>query len=228
MSLKKYMLIDLLILTVIGCIIEAVGVFTVNKMITATMVASAVSLLMMLIATTRWGWKGLFIAPILAAATIISGRFFNSHENFKALYDWKLYIAIVCSLLSFGVNEIWFRYINYKETFKSFKFILILSAIDIVASQLVLSLMYFALAQQFLLLGFLAWNACSFVLLIIGAVVLRKQNVLVNVKENLLEMKNQPDDADFRMNLEENEVQDIEDEEEKKEEKGDFNDGKGY
>lgn len=226
MSLKKYMFLDLVILSVIGCIIEAVGIFAFNKMLTATMIASAISLLIMVIAITRWGWKGLFIAPVLAAATIISGRFFNPHETFKALYDWKLYLAIVLSLLSLSVNLIWLKYIDYKETFKKWKYILILCAIDIVVSQLVLSLAYFAFTQQFLLLGFLAWDSCSFVILVIGCFVLKNQNVLVDVKANLIEkQQQQEDDSKFRMNLPEEDNNKLKDKDEMEEEKGDLKNG---
>lgn len=228
MSLKKYMILDLVILSVIGCIIEAVGIFAFNKMLTARIIASAISLLMMMISITRWGWKGLLIAPVLAAATLISGRFFNPHETFKDLYDWRLYISIVLSLLSLSVNMIWFKYIDYKKTFKNWKYILILCVIDILTSQLVLTLAYWAFAQEFGLLGFLAWNSCSFILLIVGTFILKNQNVLVNVKESLLEKrKQQEDDSNFRMNLPEEDNNEIKDIDEIEEEKGDYNDGEG-
>lgn len=226
MSLKKYMILDLVILTVIGCIIEAVGILACNKMLTCNMIASAVSLLMMVVATTRWGWKGLFIAPFLALATIISGRFFNPHDEFKVMYEWKFYISILLSLLSIGVNLIWFKFINYKETFKQVKYVLLLGTIDIIVSQVVLTLVYFALMQQFLFLAFLIWNACSYVLLLVGMFILKRQNVLIDVKQSLIEKNKEVKDVDFRMDLPEDEENEL-DIEEKIEKKGDFNNGEG-
>lgn len=77
------MVIDLAILALIGCLVELLGIYLFNAMLTATMITSAVSLLMMLISTTRWGYKGLIIAPLLALATIISGRFLMFTLNLR-------------------------------------------------------------------------------------------------------------------------------------------------
>lgn len=221
-SLRKYMVIDLAILALIGCLVELLGIYLFNAMLTATMITSAVSLLMMLISTTRWGYKGLIIAPLLALATIISGRFFNVHAEFKALYDWKLYLVILISLLSFAVNLLWYKKIDYRQNYKKISTTVGICLLDIVVSQLVLSLAYLAFYGQFLLLGFIVWNAFAFVILIIGAIVLSKQGVIVNIKQNLLERKEELElEKKLEFNFEENE--DKENNIEKKE--GEFKNG---
>ena len=86
------MVIDLITIGVIGTIIEALGIYIFNQMIYATIITSSFSLLVMLIGTTRWGSKGLILAPFLALATIVSGRFFVTNPDLRPNYDWKLYV----------------------------------------------------------------------------------------------------------------------------------------
>lgn len=215
MKLKRYMIIDLSLLIGIGVIIEALGVFVFNKMLTATMITTAISLLIMMIAITRWRWKGLVVAPFLALATILSGRFFNPHLNYRGLYNWQLYISTLGSLLSMAVNLLWFKYIDYRKTFKSIRLTLLLCLIDVGMSQLSLSLLFLAFTGQFFMLGFLAWNSFSFVILFVGVFCLRKQNVLIDIEADLKERSQEVKDTDFRMNIEEV----------VEKEKGDFKDG---
>ena len=148
------MIIDLVMIGVIGLIIEALGVYVFNKMIYATIIASSFSLLIMLLATTRWGIKGVAIAHIVALGNIISVRFFIDNPDFRSNYDWQLYISVVCSLLSFAINHYWFKKKNYKETFKYASNILLFVLIDIVVSLITLSIVYLLLKQTFQLLGF--------------------------------------------------------------------------
>ncbi|MDE7385446.1 MAG: hypothetical protein K2M84_06780 [Anaeroplasmataceae bacterium] len=219
MKLKKYMLIDLSLLIGIGVVIEALGIFAFNFMLRATVITSAVSLLVMVVAITRWRWKGLICAPFLALATLISGRFFNPHLDFRSLYGWELYLSTLGSLLSLSVNLIWFKYIDYNKTFKSIGLSLGLCLMDIFVSQLTLSLLYmaFTASKDFLILGFLAWNAFSFVLLLVGVYCFKRQNVLIDVEVDMKEKSQERiDDSDFRLNIEEENVE---------KEKGDLKDG---
>ena len=112
MSLKKYMLTDLLLTGIIGIIVEFLGIFVFNKMIYATIIPYAVSLLVMMISTTRWGSKGLVLIPFIALSTVLSGKLINPTENFKVFYDCDLYISLMVSLSTFSLNYCWFSYIN--------------------------------------------------------------------------------------------------------------------
>ena len=207
------MIIDLVMIGVIGLIIEALGVYVFNKMIYATIIASSFSLLIMLLATTRWGIKGVAIDPIVALGTIISGRFFIDNPDLRANYDWQLYISVVCSLLSFAINHYWFKKKNYKETFKYASNILLLVLIDIVVSLITLSIVYLLLKQTFQLLGFLAWNAFSYMILFVGTFALKGLGVMVDVKEELIFARQSLEDEQSSFSFD-----DEEDENSKKEE----------
>lgn len=181
------MIIDLIIIGVVGCIIEALGIFVFNKMIFASVISSSFSLLIMLLVTTRWGLKGLILAPFLALATVISGRFFIENPDLRPNYGWELYIASTASLLSFAVNHFWFKKKNYRETYRYTSNIFILVLIDIVVSLLTLSIVYLIFKQTFQLLGFVVWNAFSYIVLCVGAFALRGMGVMVDVKQNIID-----------------------------------------
>ena len=212
------MIIDLIIMGVIGFAIEALGIYIFNQMIYATIITSSFSLLMMLMATTRWGWKGLVLAPVLALATVISGKYFITNPNFRPNYDWQLYVAVLFSLLAFAVNVIWFKKKNYRQTYSKVSNIFILVLIDIVVSQITLSIVYLILKQTFQLFAFFAWNLFSFVVLFVGALALRAMGVMIDVKENINYTKQMLEDERTSFNF------DDEEEENSKKEEGELKD----
>lgn len=185
MSLKKYMLVDLFITGCIGIVVEFLGTYVLNKIIYATIIPYAISLLIMMVATTRWGSWGLLIAPFIALSTVLSGRLINPHEQFRALYDWKLYLSLIFSLLTFSLNYFWFKFRNNKkETMGS---LVILAIMDIIVATLVLVLMYYLFTFNNLIMAFPVWGLYGYAILIIGTCILFTQGVLVNVKKSLQE-----------------------------------------
>lgn len=212
------MIIDLIVIGVVGSIIEALGIYIFNQMIYATIIASSFSLLIMLMATTRWGWKGLVLAPVLALATIIGGRYFVTNPDLRPNYDWKLYVAILFSLLAFAINIVWFNKKNYRQTYGKASNIFILVLIDILVSQLVLSIVYLILKQSFQLLGFLAWNSFSYIILFVGAFALKGVGVMIDVKEDIIYHKEMLEDEKTSFNF------DDEEEENSKKEEGELKD----
>ena len=211
------MAIDLITLTLIGCAVEVLGIFVFNKMLIASMITTSISLLIMMVATFRWGWKGLLISPILALATILSGLLINPHINYRQNYDWRLYLAVLAQLLSVSVNLLWFKKVkDEKETTSKLQSLFALCAIDCVVSLFALSLVYLLTAFKFQLLGFVVWNAFGYVILFVGSFILSRQGILVNIKKNLISQKHEREEAEnFKMAL-------PDEEENLEEKKGDF------
>ena len=204
MSLKKYMFIDLLTTAIIGILVEFLGVFVLNKLIYATIIPFAISLLIMMVVTTRWGSWGLLLVPVLALSTVLSGRLINPREEFRVLYDWKLYLSIMFALSTFSLNYFWFKKRkDKKETMGSLS---LLAMLDIIAATLMLVLVYYLLTSQDLILAFPIWGLYGYAILIIGTCILNRQNVLVNVKKTLLERQvERIEEEDFHMVLDEDE-----------------------
>jgi len=209
MSLKKYMLIDLIITCCIGVAIEFLGTYVLNKLIYATIIPYAISLLIMMVATTRWGSWGLLVVPLLALSTVLSGRLINPHEQFRALYDWKLYVSLVFSLGVFSFNHFWFKSReNKKESMGSF---VLLALLDIVVATLMLVLMYYMLSSQNLILALPVWGLYGYAILIIGTCILFKQGVLVDVKKTLMDKHLEKiEEDDFHMRLDDEEDSGVE------------------
>ena len=208
MSLKKYMLIDLLTTGIIGIVVEFLGVFVFNKMIYATIIPYAISLLVIMISTTRWGSRGLVLIPFISLSTIMSGRFINPNEQFRAVYDLRLYISIIFSLGTFSLNYIWFKIRREKKIKETMGSLVILAIIDIVISTLMLVLVYYLLTSQNLIMAFPVWSIFAYAILILGTCILFNQGVLVDVLENI---KNRHveriEEEDFHMVLDDDEEQ---------------------
>lgn len=206
MSLKKYMFVDLLTSAIIGILVEFLGVFVLNKLIYAMIIPFAISLLIMMVVTTRWGSWGLVIVPVLALSTVLSGRLINPHEQFKLLYDWKLYISLIFSLSTFSLNYLWFKIFKDKKIKQTMGTLSLLGVIDIIISTLMLVLIYYMLTSQNLIMAFPIWGLYGYAILIIGTCILFKQGVLVDVKSALKEnYVERIEEEEFRMVLEDDE-----------------------
>lgn len=218
MSLRKYMVIDLLISGIIGMGVEFLGVYVFNNMLLAKIIPYAVSMLVVMITTSRWGNKGLIVIPFVALATVLSGRLINPHVDFAKAYDWKLYVSLVLSLYTFSLNHFWFKLRKNRKIKETPGSMMALCFIDIVTSWVVLTMVYFALTSELYILAFPVWGLYGYALLIIGTFLLFRQGVLINVKDNFLRLKEEnQNDNDFRMCLDDLEIEsDVE--------KGVFND----
>lgn len=212
MSLKKYMAVDLLMLAMIGIIVEIVGMYAFSAMLNARMITTAMSILIMIVAVTRWGWKGLILAPILALATILSGRFLNPKPDYAVNYEWQLYISSVAQLLATSISLLWFKkFKDEQTTFKSVGASLGFAAMNSVVSFIVLNIIYIIISLIIgkgfvafnLIMGFMAWNAFGYVMAIVGTFILSRQGILINVEKELKRKKKEKREEEiFKMNLE--------------------------
>ena len=106
-SIKSYMLIDLAMLTVIGCVLEGLVTYMSGFVLNAAPTIS-ISLLIVLLALARWNLWGLIPVPFLAAATIIGGRL-SPIPYFASAYEWRVYLSIIIGLLFTGLSVIVFK-----------------------------------------------------------------------------------------------------------------------
>ena len=146
------------------------------------------------------------VIPFIALATVLSGRFINPNEQFRVLYDMKLYLSLVFSLGTFSLNYLWFNFLKKKNIKETLSVFIGVAIFDIVVSTLMLVLMYYLLTSQNLLMAFPVWSIFAYALLIIGTCLMFKQGVLVDVKENL-KCRNEEriEEDDFHMILDDEE-----------------------
>ena len=224
-SVKKYMIVDLLVLAVIGFILEFLCVkFSGTVLYAAPSVT--IALLIAFIAIARWNLWGLLICPILALATLWGGTKIEV-SYMSAVYDYKLYISMVLGYLGLAINVIFFEKFSTKKVISSAGYIgiIILDYILFCALQM---LTYYVLCittgdsglftyqikendvikeittnvQQFGMNGFV-YNLLGFVILIVGGYVLRSQGVICNRKQKFIDDKENAElmakDLNFRI-----------------------------
>lgn len=225
------MAIDLLMLGVIGCILEALCTKMVGFVMDAVPTAT-ISLFILFIAVARWNLWGLLIAPLLALSTIIGGRF-NSMEYRAAAYGIEMYFSIVIAMMVVALDVIFYKKGGTKKTIlTTWKMVLIIlmnyvlfSVVQIISYDLITSGHPFMrpvdripvdtaisetgyIDRHFYVTVNYIYNLFGLALTYVGAVVLRSQGVINNVRDKLIDDKKQAeldriDTQEFVMNIEE-------------------------
>ncbi len=134
------MVIDLLILSIVGAILDGV-VTSMSGLVLNAVPTATISLLIMFMCVTRWNLYGLLAAPILALGTLIGGHF-SPVVYFSATYDWRVYISIVVAMMTFGLNVIVFKKITRKNAISNNWIFAIMMIIDYLIFNILLIFVY--------------------------------------------------------------------------------------
>ena len=102
MSLKKYMLIDLLILAIVGAVLEGVGTWACFYAFVGSTPTTIFSLLILFMALTRWRWYGLLTIPILAFGNLMGALSLDtgSIEGYKDMFNLQYFLSNLLGLCS--------------------------------------------------------------------------------------------------------------------------------
>lgn len=139
-SIWQYLIIDLLFLSIVGAILDGV-VSSMAGLVLNAVPTAAISLLIMFLCVTRWNLYGLLVAPILALGTLIGGHF-SPVVYFSATYDWRVYIAIVIAMMTFGLNVIVFKKLTTKKAVSNNWLLIVMMIVDYLIFNLVLIFVY--------------------------------------------------------------------------------------
>lgn len=208
-SVKKYMIVDLVMLAVIGFILEFLCVkFSGTVLYAAPSVT--IALLIAFIAVTRWNLWGLLICPVLALATLWGGSQIEI-SYMSAVYDYKLYISMIIGYLGISTNVIFYK--KYKtDKIISGAWLIGIMLLDYVLFCVLQMVSYYLLCvttgdsglftypdvvdgvatdvttnvQQFGMNGFI-YNLLGLIVLIVGGYVLRSQGVVCNRKQKFID-----------------------------------------
>ena len=216
-GLGRYMVQDLLVLTIIGGALE---VFTTKF---ATVVFNGtpfccISLLIMFIAVARWNFGGLIIAPILALMSFLGG-IWSEAPKFAAVYDWHMYIATFVGLLMMGLNGILFIKFSTRKIVSSPIYLVLLMLVDYALVCVIQFVVYRLLCSGTLTHAgeimfdyyhtnattgakeLVSVNVCNIgenvfvynlfglVILVVGVFIFRSQGVVCNVKQKFVDDK---------------------------------------
>ena len=211
------------------------------------MPASLISMLIVFVAVTRWNGYGLITVPFVSLGVILGGYLIGGY--YRAVYwfstDWQFYISIVLGYLAFGANIFIYKRYETKKFLSKTGQLIILLIIDYVLFSGIQYLAYFLLTlgntsnmiysytdtagnvKQLMIVakptsGWV-YNLFAFIVLVVGALILRSQGVIVNAKQKLIDDKRNAefDEIDRKFSIEE-----VEDEESSNDESSESDESK--
>lgn len=184
-SIKKYMTIDLLSMIIIGLIVELIAMLVLPQVIPNAVPPFIVSLVIIMLALTRWGWKGIITIPIMSVGAWLFGKLLGEYkENYDIYYLISTFVGFFSSLLI----------ILFKKKSKTNPFGDSITTLGItilvVALLVVLEIITFSLLTLTNPLDntvwFLVQNVAEFVVTLIFVLALRRQGMFVDVKKDLI------------------------------------------
>ena len=116
-SMYRYMLFDLVAITLIGCVLEALVTMMSGVVFTGAPTITF-GLLIVTIAVIRWHFWGLITIPFVSLATVIGGHF-NQVVFFSAMYDWRILLSVSIGLLVFAINAVIYKKFGTKNVVKN-------------------------------------------------------------------------------------------------------------
>ncbi|MDE6584540.1 MAG: hypothetical protein K2K15_03970 [Anaeroplasmataceae bacterium] len=201
---------DLILLTLIGCVLEGLCTKMLGFVLDAIPTAT-ISLIVVFIAVARWNLWGLLTVPLLAIGTLVGGMLHIIPEV-GAVYDWKIYLSVVLGLCTIGIDVIFFKKMGTKNALQKTWLMILILLLNYILFNLVHIFFYkiFAFGNPFILGDCLytitfedeshmmhtntyyidneyIYNLFGLAILIVGSFVLRSQGVISNVVDKLVE-----------------------------------------
>ena len=218
------MVIDLIILSVIGFVLEMLLIRFLPGLVLPGTAFIFTSMLVMIMAVTRWNLWGLIIIPIICLAPMVGGTWMDAQrlrDIYSFQYDWQLYVSMVIGYLSLGVNVFFYKKNTKKIISSPFKMIglvlldyILFSIIQFIAyrlltcngnilhrGQLLNSLGEDKICEY--IEGGMLYNLFGLTITVVGLLILRSQGAVSNVKQKLIDDKKNAEldiiDLNFRI-----------------------------
>jgi hypothetical protein len=190
MSLKKYMVIDLIMLGFIGALLEGVGTNTGYFLLAGHTPTTILSLLIMVLAITRWKWWGLILAPVLALGNYIGGLSIDGLEGYNQIFNIQYYISVIIGLLGTSIILVFYKFVGLKKVTTSNLTLIGVGIVVFIVYELVRTATYWIIGGRYLgVLNANLFDLIGLVVLIVGSILIKHQGSLINVKDKLIEDK---------------------------------------
>lgn len=117
MSLIKYRVIDISLITVVGVVTEILGCYLMNLFMPAVIPVFVASLVIIYIAIMRWGFWGLIEIPIMTLATFIAISFVIPYTTINSNFEQvdQNFVSILVFNLVAGGFWLLFKKLDEKE-----------------------------------------------------------------------------------------------------------------
>lgn len=191
-SLKKFRIIDLLVLIIIGIIGElfSMGVLFNGNGLKPTFVVSA---LIILTCLTRWGIKGIIGAPVLAIVTWLGGKYLI-HTKFNP-YDWKMLVSMIMGNVSMVLVCPFFKKYGTNKIMGDTSRVALVALCSCILNILVAALVYLICsAGNSFGFNLFLYNLPGMVVTVIIGIALSKMGIEINVKDQMLANKKQAEE----------------------------------
>ena len=190
MSLKKYMVIDMVMLGLIGALLEGIGANASYFILAGHTPTTILSLLIMVLAITRWKWWGLILAPILALGNYIGGLSINGVEGYNQIFEFRYYISVTIGLLGTGIILLFYKLIGQKKVTGNNYILAGICLVVFIVYELLRNALYWIIGGRYMgVLNANLYDIVGLVVLMVGSIIIKYQGSLVNVKEKLIEDK---------------------------------------
>lgn len=90
------MIIDLIAMMTVGLIVELIAMLVVPQVIPKSKPMFVVSLVIIMLALTRWDWKGIITIPIMAVGAWLFGKLLGRHSEY---YGYEYFLSILIGFL---------------------------------------------------------------------------------------------------------------------------------
>lgn len=214
MKLSTYRILDLIMLLVLGIFGEAIGTYIVSISLPINTPYCVVGMIVVIVAITRWKHYGLILIPFMSLANFITGKFFLVdsasiyYTGFRYLYTTLSYIPVLLCFKFYQKNTPTSIFKHFGSNVSIATAISVLQWVILyVGNVLEVELIYsegesviLARLAQFANVGF--GIVFSYLLIIIFGFIFSSQNVLVDVKQNLIDTKKEKEaEREYYSNL---------------------------
>ena len=191
-SIKKYMIIDQIILVVAGLIFETIAMYLFPEMFGEQMIPFYTSsLFISMIAIGRWNFKGLPVVVIMAIFPVIAGCLIRTVADMggASIYNWRMAITNIVSLLSTLLIVLFRKVSKNVDSKKNGSFTMMVTFAVIVLAYLLQALTYSLITlsnpiDYFETLAVVNLGNWFFTIIIMA--ILRHHGIVVDVKKDLV------------------------------------------
>ena len=206
LSYKSYKILDLTVLIVFGFILEMIMTVAETRIVAQAIPYTVVGLLFVTLAVVRWRYVGLITIPFYVLANFLAGRFFGGttgqrDELVKQSYDFVKVLAGFISYFAILYIPLLFKrrkkkgFVNIKDVFKNVSIVVVIYIVALgILEPMFKFIQYGGLYLNEYRLCWetiLIYQALAAIITILLSGILYKQNTLIDVKDSLLQKKNE-------------------------------------
>lgn len=179
------MIIDLMSMTIIGLVVELIAMLVIPQVLPKAVPPFVVSLVIVMLALTRWGWKGFITIPIMSVGSWLFGKLFSEYKgNYDIYYLISTFVGFFASsiILLFKRKS---KHNLFGDIVTTIGVTILVTILVVLTQDLIYSLVKLDNPLDNILF-FLTENITGAVVTLIFVIALSHQKMFVDVKKDLI------------------------------------------